>query len=34
MKYNSIDELFRNNQAWVADKLAMAITHLPFASRV
>jgi carbonic anhydrase len=23
MKYNSIDELFRNNQAWVAEKLAI-----------
>ncbi len=27
MKYNSIDELFRNNQAWVAEKLAIQSTY-------
>ncbi|MHC5933253.1 carbonic anhydrase [Nostoc sp.] len=27
MKYNSIDELFRNNQAWVAEKLTLDPTY-------
>ncbi|AVH72474.1 carbonic anhydrase [Nostoc sp. 'Lobaria pulmonaria (5183) cyanobiont'] len=27
MKYNSIDELLRNNQAWVAEKLALDPTY-------
>ncbi|MEH2424237.1 MAG: carbonic anhydrase [Nostoc sp.] len=33
MKNNSIDELFRNNQAWVAEKLALDPTYFQKLSR-